>query len=420
MPKKLILPALRGTMGNWVFYSCLMDMKELAKRVEYADKIHQNEALSKMIQRRLKGGRSTEIARYLERQKERFFNSLVIATYGGEPNWHALTNVNSKDDDDLADLTEEQILSVGFLTLQGDEKLFAVDGQHRLSGIKKIFDEKDDEQAIHDEVSVIFVAHKDDSEGLERTRRLFTTLNKTARPVSKADIIALDEDDTMAICTRWLVENSDLFAKEGRILIVAGENIPSTNQICLTTIINLYELLTTLFTKAEKTDIKKSKAKLQQTRLSDKELQKYFELAEHFFNLLRKNIPELSDFFAAKNTQIVVEKHRGKHGGSVVFRPIGLSIFTQIITHLTKKMELEEAISLAAKLPRNLDVEPYRGLMWDSSNQIIIGTHKALARKILLYMLGYSENKKDTEDELVKRYKKATGDETKVLPERIV
>lgn len=33
----------------------------------------------------------------------------------------------------------------------------------------------------------------------ERTHRLFTTLNKSAKPVAKADIIALDEDDTMAI-----------------------------------------------------------------------------------------------------------------------------------------------------------------------------------------------------------------------------
>ena len=39
------------------------------------------------------------------------------------------------------------------------------------------------------------VMHKNTTDGLEATRRLFTTLNKTAKPVSKNAVIALDEDD---------------------------------------------------------------------------------------------------------------------------------------------------------------------------------------------------------------------------------
>ena len=46
-----------------------------------------------------------------------------------------------------------------------------------------------------DEVSVIFVSHRDDAAGMRRTRALFTTLNKTAKPVNKSEIIALDESD---------------------------------------------------------------------------------------------------------------------------------------------------------------------------------------------------------------------------------
>ena len=32
---------------------------------------------------------------------------------------------------------QETVQSVGFLALRGDEKLFALDGQHRLAGIKR-------------------------------------------------------------------------------------------------------------------------------------------------------------------------------------------------------------------------------------------------------------------------------------------
>ena len=203
---KIALPALRGVMGNWVFYSCLMNMGEINDRVRFAEEIHSNKQLSDMIQRQLKRGRSDQIAQYLKTQKERFFNSLVIATYGGEPSWHALSDVRNKTNKvDLKDLSDETIESLGFLTLRGDEKLFALDGQHRLAGIKKAL--KDGiNQDPYDDLSVIFVAHQTTKKGLERTRRLFTTLNKTARPVSKGDIVALDEDDAMAISVRWLIE----------------------------------------------------------------------------------------------------------------------------------------------------------------------------------------------------------------------
>ena len=179
-PEEIVLPALRGVMGDWVYYSCLMDLGELSSRVHYAEDIHNNEALSDMIQRQLKKGRSAQIAEYLKVQPDRFFNSLVVATYGGQPHWHALSDVRSKTKTaKLKNLPEETVASVGFLTLRGDENLFALDGQHRLAGIKKAV--KDGlESDPYDEVSIIVVAHRNTQNGLERTRRLFTTLNKTA------------------------------------------------------------------------------------------------------------------------------------------------------------------------------------------------------------------------------------------------
>lgn len=78
--RELILPALRGIMGDWIYYSCLMSIDDIGSRVSFADDIHKNDKLSEMIQRQLKRGRSDQIASYLRNQEERFFNSLVIAT----------------------------------------------------------------------------------------------------------------------------------------------------------------------------------------------------------------------------------------------------------------------------------------------------------------------------------------------------
>ncbi len=413
-PEGLVLPALRGVMGDWVYYSCLMNITELSGRVDYAKDVHHNKSLSEMIQRQLTGTRRKQIAEYLKTQPERFFNSLVIATYGGQPNWHALSNVKARDADDLAGLTEEQIASVGFLTLHGNEELFALDGQHRLAGIKKAVQDGLDQDPV-DEISVIFVAHKRTAKGLERTRRLFTTLNKTARPVSKGDIIALDEDDVMAIAVRWLIEESELF-KDNRIAFVASNNIPVANQVCLTTIGNLYDVLGILFSSAQ-TDLKKRKADLQRIRPSDEVLQTYFKLAKDYFVLLAKHMTELAAFFAAADTKSVVTKNRGSQGGSAVFRPIGLDIFTRVIARLTTDKTLEEAIKLAAKLPRKLTSAPYEGLMWDPSTKTISNAHNVTLREILLYMLDAS---KLNEEKLTERYRIETGNEKAVLPKKIV
>ena len=401
-------------MGDWVYYSCLMDLKELSSRVHYAEEIHKSEALSDMIQRRLTEGRSAQIAEYLRTQRERFFNSLVVGTYGGKPNWYALSHVrNITQSEQLQSLSDETVASIGFLTLSGDESLFAIDGEHRLAGIKKVL--KDGlKHDTRDEVSVIFVAHNV-QKGLERTRRLFTTLNKTARPVSKGDIIALDEDDVMAICVRRLIEDTDLFAGN-RLAFVANNNMPVANMTSLTTIGNLYDLLTILFTAA-KSPLRSMKSKLQRVRPDDTILDEYFEFANELFIRLREEFDEINRFFAAANTELVVKGLRGSQGGSALFRPIGLEIFLRIIARLTSDMSFTEAVKHAAKLPRDLNTAPYKGLMWDPSRRAILNSNKVTLREILLHMVGRS---KFTEKELLERYRKDTGDQSLMLPELVI
>jgi len=416
--RKLVLPALRGIMGDWVYYSCLFKLRELNTRVGYARQIHTNESLSDMIQRRLERRRSELISEYLCTQPERFFNSLVIATYDGQPNWHALSSVHSKaNNDEIEGVSELTIASVGFLTLNGDEKLFALDGQHRLAGIKKAVLSRPQNIFDDDEVSVILVAHRDTEDGLKRTRRLFTTLNKNAKPVSKADTIALDEDDVMAICARRLIEETDLFSDD-RIAFVAKNTMPTTNTSSLTTIGNLYDVLTRLFTGVD-SPLKQRKVDLKKLRPSDQKLDEYFEFSKEFFYQLSKNLNELKEFFDATNTSEVVKRYRGNHGGSILFRPLGLSIFVHFIALLSKQRLLPDAIKLAAKLPRELNKAPYSGLVWDNTTNRILNSssHKVTLRKILLYMVGQSDT---SEEDLIQRYRRDLGNEKEELPDKIL
>ena len=406
----IVLPALRGIMGNRAYYSCLMSLHELASRVNYAKEIHSNQSLSDMIQRALEDRRSNEIAAYLRDNADRFFNSLVVAVYDGEPSWHPLSNIKSRyNTQNTLELSEETVESVGFLTLRGDEKLFALDGQHRLAGIKRaIHDGLND---TDDEVSVIFLGHRNTADGLEATRRLFTTLNKTARPVSKNAVIALDEDDVMAICVRRLVEDSRFFRGDNAAFI-GSSNMPVSNKHSLTTIGNLYDVLGILFSNA-RTDIKRTKAKLKKDRPPDSELSRYTDLATRFFAATETYLVELREYFESDEKEPVVVRYRGRHGGSLVFRPVGLWIFASVVAELSEDMALEEAVHHASKLPRTLSEVPYVGLMWDSNSGNVSSTHRTLIRDLLLHIAGVESV---VEAELKARYRRAIGAEYAELP----
>ncbi len=409
------LPALRGLFGNWAYYTCLMSLKELATRVQFADQIHKSKALSELIQRKLKDERANDIASYLKSNPERFFSSLVVAVYGGDPAWHELDEIKPQHKDfKVSEVSKDAIASLGFLSLTGDELLFALDGQHRLAGIQKSIAGGGD--LSDDEVSVIFVSHKNDEPGMRRTRALFTTLNKTAKPVNKSETIALDEADVMAITVRRLIENNTKFSDK-RILVVDTPNLPSTNNTHLTTIQNLYDVLTILFSKVMQ---KQSIKILSFKRPNDHELDEYYKYAEMYFRLLSDEVPELGRFFKSTGSATVVAANRHDAGGSILFRPVGQTMFALIAETLVKSMELPEAIKLMGKLPRDLRKAPYRGLLWDPSSGTLNLKRQALVRRILLYMLGHG-GRGVTATSLRSEISKTTGEPASkvVLPAKL-
>ena len=201
--KRLKLPCLKGKMGDWYYYVSLMKFKDVADRVSMVPDIHKSKKLSNLIQREV-SNRSTEIVEYLKNQDQRFFNSLILGIYGGKPQWHEFTISTSEineysenENQEYIDLNEEEQdyfdSSLGILVLNGDEKIFAIDGQHRTKAIQDAV--KADSELFEEEIATIFVAHKNSDEGLERTRRLFSTLNRYAKPVEKSEIIELALSD---------------------------------------------------------------------------------------------------------------------------------------------------------------------------------------------------------------------------------
>ena len=418
--KKLYLPSLRGIVGDWVYYPTLMKLKDIAERVKIAEEIYQSKTLSAMVQQEIKRKRGKEIKDYLLKQGQRFFNSLIVAIHEGDPSWHEITRLKSNNQVDSEDIPEDVVAGIGILSLNGEEELFTLDGQHRLIGIKEAVAE-----APHlgeDELSIIFIAHRTDLDGMERTRRLFTTLNKNIVRVLKGETVALDEDDTMAITARRLVTENPIFM-EDRILNNATDNVPKSNQTCLTTIGNLYDLLSILFTKVYVISKKKSlndrKDELTKVRQPNYILDEHYQNACDYFKRLTDNFLPLQEFVNTSDNSRVVKKYRHPEGGSVLFRPIGLKILTEIVAELVERYPLSKCFKMISKLPTDLTQTPYNGVIWHPTQKKMMIKGKTLVKNLLLYMLDHPP--KDV-DQLCEDYAKAIGTERKAveLPKKVL
>lgn len=405
----LALPALRGAFGDWTYYSAVVSLPELARRVSFGNELHNNKELSAWIQRSLKGGRADEIADYLRKEPVRFFNSLVIALYGGTPEWVPLALQAGREGSPQLGSAAE---SLGVLELSGSEELFAVDGQHRLAGMKRLMESPPKQvvgeapTAVSDLVSVLFIAHRVDKR--ERTRRLFTTLNKTAIPVSKMERIALDENDVMAITARRLVEDHPWFLSP-RIALHHTNNLGRDDGVALTTIGNLYDVLRELFLElsgAKKKD-------LEYNRPADAELDKYYKWATKYFERLSVVEPALAEYFKTGELEQVCQHHRTAEGGSVYFRPMGLALMTDVAMRLKKEKEGNWWEWLAL-LPRRLDQAPFAGTIWSHRNTMD-PKHRVLCRDLLLYMCGA---KAPPAADLRARWSEVKGEQAQ-LPRRV-
>ena len=376
----LIIPALRAHMGDWVYYISFLRMEHIADQIRIAQDIHSSKVLKDMIQRQITD-RASQISEYLLKQPQRFFNSLIIGVYGGSPDWYELKiGSNPLLDANLLPPESEGVL--GILRLDGTQQLFAIDGQHRVEGIRQGLKEND--ELKREEVSVIFVAHRNDPAGMERTRRLFTTLNRYAKPVSKSEIVALDEDDIVAITTRALVENHPLFQE--KISLSKTKAIAVKDNRSFTTIITLYDVLEILLRHNQK-----GWAEFKRHRPEDKVISDFIAKSTRFWDTMCEYFSPLLAIRESQPGEDVARRYRHKRGGNLLFRPIGLATVASAIREgIDSGLAEQEAIKRVSNISMDLADEPWAGLLWDKTNQRMLSAkaNTKVAKQLLFYLIG--------------------------------
>jgi len=412
------VPAIKGKMGDWVYYVTAMKLGKVANEVSLAADVHKAADLDDLIQREIGDRVQKEMVPYLLNQPQHFYGALIVAVYGGDPEFHAV-NVAEHS---LLDDDEKHSYGFGLLRFDGSQKFFALDGQHRLRSIQLAVEQNPDLRK--EEVTVIIVRHDNTPDGLARTRRLFSTINRRAQPTRQGMNIAIDEDDAVAIVTRRLVREHPYLGTLGLVKAnkegLAQKQLPpgAKNAAFLTTLHALYECNYTLLRSIHGgIDIDES------IRPSDEFLDEYYDYVASIWTLIFQSCPDLQKVINKQMKPGSLRDPKADGPQSAIARPLGQMILSDVISAAIRQNQSKEEFIQRLFKETSMDMAdvPWVKVIWNAEGREILsgGARRDLVVQILLDKFGLKTLK--TRKELLLQYRNVTQDKkVKLLRERKV
>ncbi len=214
------IAALRGQFGRFEYWLTTMHVEELVNKVRMPKDLPGWDALTldERYQREIDMSRVTrEIAPYFANNPDRFTGSLVLAILNDDDLvFEPLGDFGGGTSATIPRAYQSAAVDLGFLTLQGHELFVPLDGQHRAKAFeiamlgtdergRRIPGIKSDTDLARDSVAVILVRFEPES-----ARRIFSKINRYAKPTSRGENLITDDDDAVAVATRNLVSHPEL------------------------------------------------------------------------------------------------------------------------------------------------------------------------------------------------------------------
>lgn len=398
---KIALPCLRGVIGDWVYYSSLMTAEQINKSVSTVKEIREASNLDEVLQRKLKE-RKADIARYILNNESRFFNSIILGVFDGVPDWIEF-DLNDKFNSVLKneDIQNSES-SMGIMVFEGDEQIFAIDGQHRVEGIKIAY-KKDSDKIKDDQYSVLFIAHIDDENGRIRTRRLFSDINTNAKPVSKGDRIIIDEDDINAIVARRLYKNLEYFDNGDIISVSEQANLDKEDVRYFTNLIALHSV--------NKHLLKLYKIPRGESKNSKEHVSNFYAITEEFYHFIFNTLNDYKDYFIEKKLTLEKARYNNSH---LLFRPIGLILIAKLyVYYKLNNIDVSELIELN-DLSFVFPESHINRILWNAGKMDVRIKNQNLAFQLTLYMLNKLPESKRAD--LRNLYREIIKDEEADLP----
>lgn len=396
---RIHLPSLRGAFGNWNYFCTIIKAKDAIENNRIITVPESKELYTKninqVLQREIDNPRTKKIRDYLLKNKERFFSSLIIAIHKGNPKWADFDiETRFRVDNELVNDKDVEFIEnkIGILTLTGNEEMFVLDGQHRLVGLREAF--KVNKKVGNDELCIMLIVHKSDLK--ERTRRLFTVLNRYAVSIKPAEKVILEEDDAAAILTRRLVQKYKIFKLDSAISTTKQFSLSPTDTSNFTSLVCLYEISKVLIDYSK---LYKSRVIIRPT---DRVLNSLYDRIISFWTFFFIEFPEVVRFINGQRVSSRF-KRNNKTGGSLLLRPEGQKLFAEVYHSYEKQNKLRRFQRGIRKIDFNLNGYIWKYVFWRGDKMET--KHKKLKKALFLYMLNDYHNVAYINKELTKIYK---------------
>lgn len=173
---KVSFPAMRGTMGNRHYYSCMMKLNVIPKMFTFRDWAELTP--EQREQRVLNGNRIPQISRYITDNEDGWLFSSICASYKCEASFKAASPL---------------IDDIGILEMDFDQAEFIInDGQHRCAAIATAL--KENSSLGEESISVLLFPY----ENLARVQQMFSDLNRFVAKTSRSLDILYDKRDPLS------------------------------------------------------------------------------------------------------------------------------------------------------------------------------------------------------------------------------
>ena len=415
------------------------------KSKEFGKLILDNESIEMIMQRAPDWTRQMELTAYLLRDNHKFTSLLAVA----EPSWINDPESSNYGEDGraLKDAIEYESLtsdgSFGLLNLE-NLKIFALDGQHRIMGIRgvkelldtgqitykdKIGNSKKDEfekreylidkldtrssafsKILDETISIEFIPAILQGETRDqariRLRNYFVDINKNAKKIQKGDEASLDETDGYKIVGRNVGFKHPIFVTEtvNRINRTDQSIVKTSNYIA--TGFSLTVIAENYLKKSDKDRDNSWKPLFKNimVRPSEEELERAKKELTEFFNHMQnlgifrriergESIPKLREF-PEKNKNKKNYATSQENEGHLLLRPIGQQILAEAVGRLVSKganlkaiFEKVEKIDLAGQFQAHKPSSIFYGVTVDIEGKRMLTGNQSEAADYLEYLL---------------------------------
>lgn len=403
---------MRTRMGGENYFILKMKAWDLAGRFRFPQKIKEwdeNLSVEERYQRDINYNRvRKQIAPYLANDDSRFFGAIIVAAmnFGEAVSFEPLSDVTTRG---LPGLYRAAASGMGFLTFTGGEVLVPLDGQHRLKAMEFAITGKDERQRdipgvnpcaplAQEDVTVVLVAYEP-----QKARKIFTRVNRYAKPTTAGQNIVTDDDDIAAVLAREVT--NDLIG--GRLAKYTSNTLRPRDPE-FTTLAIIYNCNKEIIEKTFPV------GRLDTTQLPDDDKQRlYRDKTRGVWEVLLEQIDVLADALSDQE-ESGDDKRREIRRENLLGKPVGQECLVKAFLRLTgapTNMSYHEACEKLNSLPWGITEENiekvWREVLWrgGASDGRIITKNRNLATGIIAYLAGENLTE-EQRSELLKDYRR--------------